>query len=135
MTKAPDNKHGNKSVNELIVIVTQPYEGNNQGNADSAVDLQVALDRMVRKAFLKEVAFGRRSREKSMNMQSESESSSVMSHSFRPFGLYSPWNSPGQNTGVGNPSLLQRNWQTVVHGVAKSWTQLGDFHSNLSFLI
>jgi len=22
-------------------------------------------------------------------------------------GLYSPWNSPGQNTGVGSPSLLQ----------------------------
>lgn len=58
MTEAPDNKHGNKSVNELIVIVTQPYEGNNQGNADSVVDLQVALDRMVRKAFPKEVAFG-----------------------------------------------------------------------------
>ena len=24
-----------------------------------------------------------------------------------PIGLYSPWNSPGQNTGVGSPSLLQ----------------------------
>ena len=24
-----------------------------------------------------------------------------------PHGLYSPWNSPGQNTGVGSPSLLQ----------------------------
>ena len=24
----------------------------------------------------------------------------------RPHGLYSPWNSPGQNTGLGNPSLL-----------------------------
>ena len=23
----------------------------------------------------------------------------------RPHGLYSPWNSPGQNTGVGVPSL------------------------------
>ena len=27
--------------------------------------------------------------------------------SFRPHGLYSPWNSPGQNTGVGHLSLLQ----------------------------
>ena len=26
---------------------------------------------------------------------------------FRPHGLYSPWNSPGQNTGVGSLSLLQ----------------------------
>ena len=31
----------------------------------------------------------------------------VTSDSFRPHGLYSPWNSPGQNTGVGNLSLLQ----------------------------
>ena len=37
----------------------------------------------------------------------ESESCSVMSDSLRPHGLYSPWNSPGQNTGVGSLSLLQ----------------------------
>ena len=39
--------------------------------------------------------------------ESESESRSVMSDSLRPHGLYSPWNSPGQNTGVGSCSLLQ----------------------------
>ena len=38
---------------------------------------------------------------------SESESHSVMSDSLWPHGLYSPWNSPGQNTGVGSLSLLQ----------------------------
>ena len=27
--------------------------------------------------------------------------------SLQPHGLYSPWNSPGQNTGVGSLSLLQ----------------------------
>ena len=32
---------------------------------------------------------------------------SVMSDSLWPHGLYSPWNSPGQNTGVGSLSLLQ----------------------------
>ena len=37
----------------------------------------------------------------------ESESHSVMSDSLRPHGLYSPWNSPGQNTGVGSLCLLQ----------------------------
>ena len=37
----------------------------------------------------------------------ESESSSVVSDSLRPHGLYRPWNSPGQNTGVGSLSLLQ----------------------------
>ena len=30
-----------------------------------------------------------------------------MSDSLRPHGLYSPWNSPGQNTGVSSLSLLQ----------------------------
>ena len=37
----------------------------------------------------------------------ESESHSVLSDSLGPHRLYSPWNSPGQNTGVGNLSLLQ----------------------------
>ena len=36
-----------------------------------------------------------------------SESHSVVSNSLRPQGLYSPWNSPGQNTGVGGLALLQ----------------------------
>ena len=36
----------------------------------------------------------------------KSESRSVMSDSLRPNGLYSPWNSPGQNTGGGSHSLL-----------------------------
>ena len=36
----------------------------------------------------------------------ESERRSVVSNSLQPHGLYSPWNSPGQNTGVGSLSLL-----------------------------
>ena len=36
-----------------------------------------------------------------------SESCSVVSDSLQPHGLYSPWNSLGQNTGVGSHSLLQ----------------------------
>ena len=36
-----------------------------------------------------------------------SESRSVVSNSLWPHGLYSPWNSPGQKTGVGSLSLLQ----------------------------
>ena len=40
-------------------------------------------------------------------VKGESESHSVMSDSLQPHGLYSPWNSPGQNTGVGSHSLLQ----------------------------
>ena len=37
----------------------------------------------------------------------KSESRSVASNSLGPHGLYSPWNSPGYDTGVGNLSLLQ----------------------------
>ena len=37
----------------------------------------------------------------------ESESHSVVSNSLQPHGPYSPWNSSGQNTGVGSLSLLQ----------------------------
>ena len=36
-----------------------------------------------------------------------SEGHSVVSYSLRPHGLYSPWNSPSQNTRVGSLSLLQ----------------------------
>ena len=37
----------------------------------------------------------------------EGESCSVLSDSSKPHRLHIPWNSPGQNTGVGNLSLLQ----------------------------
>ena len=40
-----------------------------------------------------------------------SESRSVVS-ALRPHGLYSPWNSPSQNTGVGSLSLLQEIFST-----------------------
>ena len=51
-----------------------------------------------------------------------SESQLVMSDSLRPHGLYSPWNSLGQNTRVGSLSLLQRIFLTqesnqgLLHG-------------------
>ena len=41
-----------------------------------------------------------------------SESHSVVSDSLHPWGLYSPWNSPGQNTGVGSQSLIQEIFPT-----------------------
>ena len=40
-------------------------------------------------------------------MNSETESRSVVSDSLQLHGLYSPWNSPGQDTGVGSLPLLQ----------------------------
>ena len=49
--------------------------------------------------------------------KSECESCSVMSDSLRPHGpqstkLLCPWNSPGQNTGMGSCSLLHRIFPT-----------------------
>ena len=41
-----------------------------------------------------------------------SESCSVVSDSLRLHGLFSLWNSPGQNTGVGSYSLLQQIFLT-----------------------
>ena len=42
----------------------------------------------------------------------EGESCSVMFNSLQLHGLYSPWNSPGQNIGVGGRSLLQGMFPT-----------------------
>ena len=49
--------------------------------------------------------------EKTINLN-ESESCSIVSNPLQPHGLYSPWNSPGQNTGVGSLSLLQGIFST-----------------------
>ena len=42
-----------------------------------------------------------------MTVECESENHSVVSSSLWPHGLYSPWNSPGKNTGVGRYSIMQ----------------------------
>ena len=72
--------------------------------------------------------------------ESESESCSVVSNSVRPNGLHGQWNSPGQNTGLGNLFLLQGIFlsqdsnQCLLHcrwilyqrnyqGILKAWVQ------------
>ena len=62
--------------------------------------------------------------------ESESESCSAVSNSMQPHGLYSPWNSPGQNTGAGSCSLLQgssqpRDWTQVSHIAGRFFTVWG----------
>ena len=42
-----------------------------------------------------------------LSLSAVSESCSVVSNSLQPHGLYSPWNSPGQNIGVESSPLLQ----------------------------
>ena len=68
------------------------------------------------------------------------ESCSVVSDSLRPSGLYSLWNSPGQNTGVGSLSLLQGIFPTQgrtqvsrsAGGFLTSWdTREAHFHFHL----
>ena len=44
-----------------------------------------------------------------MEISEVSESCSVVSNFLRPRGLHSPWNSPGQNTGVSSLSILHGN--------------------------
>ena len=62
-----------------------------------------------------------------------------MSESWKPHGLYSPWNSPGQNSGMGSLSLLQQifptqesNWG-LLHG-RRILYQLSDQESRYFFL-
>ena len=47
-------------------------------------------------------------------MAGVSGSLAVIPFSLWPHGLYSPWNSPGQNTGVGSLSLLKGIFPTQV---------------------
>ena len=61
----------------------------------------------------------------------ESESHSVISDTLHPHGLYSLWNSPGQNTRVGSLSFFRessqpRGWTQVSHtagGFFTSWAR------------
>ena len=62
-----------------------------------------------------------------------SESCSVVSHSLRPHGLHSPWNSPGQNTGGGSLPFSrgssQPRDQTQVSCIAGGFFITGRDHS------
>ena len=70
------------------------------------------------------------------------ESLSVVSDSFWPHGLYSPWNSSGQNTGVLCHSLSRgssqpRDWTQVSHiagGFFTSWVTR-EAHSKCSIKV
>ena len=57
------------------------------------------------------------------------ESHSVVSDSLRSHELYSPWNSPGQNTGVGSPYILQGIFPTQGIGTEVSHNAGGYFTS------
>ena len=57
-----------------------------------------------------------------------SECHSVISDSLRPHGLYSPWNSSGQNTGVGSLSLLQ--WIFLTQELKRVSCIAGGFFTN-----
>jgi len=59
--------------------------------------------------FLREI---KRSRVK-CSYCSSSEGHSVVSDSLQPYGLYSSWNSPGQNTRVINVSGFEQNTRNI----------------------
>ena len=50
---------------------------------------------------------------KAVNLVQKKVKMKITSDSFRPHGLYSPWNSPGQNTGVGSCYFLQGIFPTL----------------------
>ena len=64
------------------------------------------------------------------NQESENASHSVVSNSLQSHGLYSPWNSPGHNTGVGSLSLLQRIFP--IQGLNPGLPQWGQILYQLS---
>ena len=57
-----------------------------------------------------------------LKLRYESESRWVVSSSLQPHGLYSPWNSPGQNTGVDSLSLLQGVFPTQGENPGHAYT-------------
>ena len=83
--------------------------------------------------------------------ESESKSHSLVSDSLQPQGLYSLWNSPGQNTGVGSlgfssGSSWPRNWTGVsciagrfltnwaireAHAFSPSWTNYNSYQFHM----
>ena len=65
--------------------------------------------------------------------KSWSESHSVVSDSLWPHGLYSPWDSPGQNTEVGSLCLIQGSSQ-LRHWTQVSWIEGGFFTSWANFV-
>ena len=72
--------------------------------------------------------------------ESESESCSVVSESLWPHGLYSPWNSPGQNTEAHRLSLLQvssqpRDWTQVSHIAGRFFTNWAIREAHHGFLV
>ena len=62
----------------------------------------------------------------------ESEDHSIVSDSLRPCGLYSPWNFPNQDTGVGSLALLQGNLHKPVIELKASILQTDSLPTELS---
>ena len=109
------------SAGELASILgseRSPGEGN--GNPLQYCYLENSMDRGAWQATVHAVTkSGAIVRALFICMKSESESCSVVSHSLWSHELYSPWNSPGQNTGVGSLSLLRGGSSQRRH-----WTQV-----------
>ena len=54
-----------------------------------------------------------------------------MSESLQPHGPYSPWNSPGQNTGVGSCSILQGIFPTQGRQILYQLSHQGNLKRGL----
>ena len=91
--------------------------------------------------------YGGASFERLERFPSESKSHSVMSDSLQPHGLYTPWNSPSHNTGVGtfpspgdlpNPGIEPRSPKLQVDSLpaeppGKPWWGISQIHHKMTY--
>ena len=100
--------------NQTWILVTVPQDGGVEGcvrifsceNFKIATNCWIAIDRRMISAE-KDTPHSRANEKPQQDGERKSESCSVISDSLQPHELYSPWNSPGQNTGVDSLSLFQ----------------------------
>ena len=96
---------GAKFNNPVLDIWQSPWLTHNERETLRTMELKYEGEERMRKGEAKSASL-------IWCLDRVSESRSVVSSSLRPHGLYSLWNSPGQNTGVGSLSLLQQIFLT-----------------------
>ena len=104
--KQPKCPSTDEWIKKLWYIYTMEYYSTIKTNAFESVPMrQMNLEPIIQSEVKSE-------RKIQITYRKKSESHSVVSDSLQPHGLYSPWNSPGQNTGMGSLSLLQGIFKT-----------------------
>ena len=94
------------SQNDCLVISRWVYQGHRyQDSTNLSQSTGVHLVNYILFKLINMAVLSQRPQKNKEDLKSEGHP--VVSESFRPHVLYSPWNSPSKNTGVGSLSLLQ----------------------------